>query len=83
MNIVIDLATEVLLDRSAVTNPYVLLLASALGQPLAQGSPWVALDKQSAMLCGLTRHNVRRPLAVALRNRTTFPDAICGCQRVH
>jgi hypothetical protein len=81
MNIVIDLGTEVLLDRSAVTNPYVLLLTSALGQPLAQGSPWVALDKQSAVLCGLTGHNVRRPSAVALRTRTTSPDAMGGCQR--
>jgi hypothetical protein len=68
MYAVIDLGTEVLLDRSTVTNPYVLLLASALGQTLAQGSPWVALDKQSASLCGLMRRDGQPLLAIALQS---------------
>jgi hypothetical protein len=46
-----------LLDRSEVSDPYVRLLAAALGQTLAQGSPWVAVNKRSAALCGLSLAN--------------------------
>jgi len=47
MNAVIDLGSELLLDRSEVSDPYMRLLAAVMGQTLAVGSPWVALDKQS------------------------------------
>ena len=53
MSAVIDLGSELLMDLSEVCDPYVRLLAAALGQMLAEGSPWVALDKQSAALFGL------------------------------
>ena len=45
MSPVIDLSSELLIDRSEVQDPYVRLLLSALGQELAEGSAWVAVDK--------------------------------------
>jgi hypothetical protein len=43
---IIDLATEFLIDRSRIQNPYVRLLVTALGRELAKGSAWVAVDKE-------------------------------------
>ena len=48
MNRIIDLKSEVLIDRSRVRNPYVQLLLAALGQELAKGSAWVAVNKKVA-----------------------------------
>jgi hypothetical protein len=45
MATVIDLSSEVLVDRSQVRNPYLRLLLTALGQEVARGSPWIAVDK--------------------------------------
>ena len=45
MSPIIDLSSEVLIDRSLVRDPYTLLLLTALGQELAEGSAWVAVDK--------------------------------------
>ena len=69
MNVVIDLGSELLLDRSEVSDPYVRLLAAALGQTLAEGSPWVALDKKSAALCGFSLADADPPLAATSRSR--------------
>jgi hypothetical protein len=46
MNAIIDLSSEVLIDRSRVRNPHLLLLLAALGQELVKGSAWVAVDKR-------------------------------------
>ena len=46
MNALIDLNTEVLVDRSQVRNPYLRLLLTAIGQEVVKGSPWVVLDKR-------------------------------------
>ena len=76
MGAVIDLGAELLLDLSRVCNPYVRLLAAALGQMLAEGSPWVAVDKQSAALCGLSVADAHAAPAAALRSRAPVaPDA--------
>jgi len=48
MNRIIDMNSEVLIDRSQVQNPYLQLLLAALGQELAKGSPWVAVNKRIA-----------------------------------
>lgn len=45
---IIDLGSEVLVDRSRVWFPQLGLLLDAIGQPLAQGSAWIAIDKQIA-----------------------------------
>lgn len=44
MTTIIDLRSEVLIDRSQVREPYVRLLLSALGEQLVKGSPWIVLD---------------------------------------
>jgi hypothetical protein len=47
MNTIIDLSSEMLVDRSQVRDPYLRLLLTAVGQELARGSPWVAIDKRT------------------------------------
>ena len=48
MTTIIDLSSELLIDRSQVRSPYLRLLLTALGQELVRGSQWVALDKRVA-----------------------------------
>lgn len=45
---IIDLKSELLVDRSRVKSPHVRLLLAVIGEPVVQGSPWVAVDKQIA-----------------------------------
>jgi hypothetical protein len=47
MTAIIDVRSEVLIDRSQVRNPYLRLLLSVVGQKLAKGSPWVVVDKRT------------------------------------
>jgi hypothetical protein len=61
MENVIDLGSELLVDRSTVRDPNVRLLAAALGEALARGSPWVAIHKR--MLARVTMSAGRLPLA--------------------
>ena len=49
MTMIIDLSSEVLIDRSQVREPYLRLLLSALGEQLVKGSPWIVLDKTVAL----------------------------------
>jgi hypothetical protein len=62
MNAIIDLESEVLVDRSIVRNPHLRLLLTAFGQQLADGSPWVALDKKVAAADDLLVRLILRPL---------------------
>jgi hypothetical protein len=48
MHAVLDLGSELLVDRSAIRDPYVRLLATVVGEALAHGSPWVAVGKRAA-----------------------------------
>lgn len=48
MTTIIDLNSEVLIDRSHVREPYARLLLAALGQQLVKGSSWIVLDKTVA-----------------------------------
>ena len=48
MSTIVDLNSEVLIDRSHVLDPYLRLLLAAIGQELAHGSPWIAVDKTIA-----------------------------------
>ena len=45
MNRIIDLGSELLIDQTAIRNPYLRLLAAALGKRLVGNSPWLAMDK--------------------------------------
>jgi hypothetical protein len=53
MNAIIDLGSEVLLDRSSIRDPYMRLIVASIGRRLVDGSPWVVVDKQLSLLCGL------------------------------
>ena len=44
MDTIIELSSELLIDRSRVTSPYLRLLLTAIGEELAEGSPWVAIE---------------------------------------
>ena len=48
MNAIIDLQSEILVDRSQVRDPYLRLLVTALGGELARGSAWVVVNKEKA-----------------------------------
>ena len=48
MNAIIDLSSELLIDRSQVRNPYLRLLLTAIGEELVEGSPWIAINKRVA-----------------------------------
>ena len=53
MNGVIDLGNELLVDRSRFHFDPLQLLLSAIGEPLARGSAWVAVKKSVAALYSL------------------------------
>ena len=55
MTTIIDLCSELLVDRSRVRDPHLRLLLTAIGQELARGSPWVAVSKQAVVHYGLAR----------------------------
>lgn len=48
MDAIIELNSELLVDRSRIRSPYLQLLLTAFGQELAKGSAWVAIDKTVA-----------------------------------
>jgi hypothetical protein len=48
MYAIIDLDSELLIDRSQVQSPHLRLLLTILGEEMVQGSPWVAVNKQAA-----------------------------------
>ena len=47
METVIDLGPEWVIGRSRIRDPYVRLWLAAVGEPLAAGSPWVAVSKRA------------------------------------
>ena len=53
MNAIIDLSSELLIDRSRVRNAYLRLMLTAIGEELAKGSPWVAVDKKLSSQYGV------------------------------
>jgi hypothetical protein len=67
MNAVIDLSSELLIDRSQIRDPYLRLFVTAIGQELARGSPWVAVNKRAASQHGIACHLMmpREQVAVA------------------
>ncbi|MDB5290050.1 MAG: hypothetical protein JWL69_1291 [Phycisphaerales bacterium] len=50
MKAVIDLGSEFLIDRTQIRLPQLRLLLAAIGEPMAKGSPWVAISKRIAAL---------------------------------
>jgi hypothetical protein len=55
MNAMIDLGSEILVDRSKIRVPQLRLLLNAIGQPLARGSAWVAVSRRMAEFYSLLK----------------------------
>ena len=69
MRLIIDLGPELLVDGSTIRDPYLRLLTAAIGQKLAPGSPWVAVNKGVALLFCLPSGNPTPPRRRARRSR--------------
>lgn len=60
MNAIIDLNSELLVDRSRFRDPHLRLLLAALGRELVKGSTWIVVNKEIAMYYGLARQFIAR-----------------------
>ncbi len=58
MSAIVDLKSELLIDRSRIGNPYLQLLLAALGEELVKGSAWVAINKKMASQISLRSSSV-------------------------
>jgi hypothetical protein len=67
MNTIIDLQSELLIDRSRIRDAHLRLLLTAVGRELVKGSAWVAVSKEIATYYGLARQLIlpQRQAAVA------------------
>jgi hypothetical protein len=63
---ILDLSSELLIDRSRIRDPYLRLLLTAIGQEMAKGSPWVAVNKRIAWEYGLSHKYMAPCSAVAV-----------------
>ena len=63
---ILDLSSELLIDRSKVRDPYLRLLLTAIGEELVRGSAWVAVNKRLALEYGLTHQYMAMPLEAAV-----------------
>jgi len=54
MNAIIDLGSELLIDESTIQDPYLRLLAAAIGEKIVPRSPWRAINKAMAESYGAT-----------------------------
>ena len=61
MTTMIDLNSELLIDRSRIQDPYLRLFLTATGEELAQGSAWVVVDKKIASQYGIAGQFTRPP----------------------
>jgi hypothetical protein len=77
MNTTIDLSSELLIDRSTIRDPYLRLLLTAIGEELARGSPWVAVNKKIASLYGVAGQllHLLRPQADLVPCRTAVASS--------
>ena len=48
MNAIIDLGSELLIDRSQIHEPQLRLLLAAVGEPIVSGAAWLVVNKQVA-----------------------------------
>jgi hypothetical protein len=62
MDTIIDLTSEVLIDRSQIHNPYLRLLLAAFGHELAKGSAWVVVSKDVASRYEFLGQLILRPI---------------------
>jgi hypothetical protein len=48
MNAIIELESELLIDRSQIRDPLFRLLLAAVGRPIVSGAAWFVVDKKVA-----------------------------------
>jgi hypothetical protein len=48
MNAILDLGSELLIDRSQIREPLFRLLLAAVGEPMVSGAAWLVVDKKIA-----------------------------------
>ena len=51
MNAFIELESEVLIDQSVIRDPYLRLMAAAVGRQIIRGSSWLTIHKDVAEAC--------------------------------
>jgi hypothetical protein len=51
MNCFIETESELLIDESAIRDPYLRLMAIAIGQRIIRGSPWLSIHRDVAEAC--------------------------------
>jgi hypothetical protein len=69
MNTVIELGSELLVDRSSNCDPYIRLIADIFGEPVLNKSAWVAISKRDLGLVyqrEITRHAAIRDKAALI-----------------
>ena len=62
MYTIINLKSEVLIDRSQIANPYLRLLVTVLGREIAPGSAWVAVRKSVVLNSEMLARLIVRPI---------------------
>jgi len=69
MNAIFDLGSELLVDQSTLRDPYLRLLAAAIGQRMTPGSPWLAINKSAARVAGFPiKADFERPIHTGLES---------------
>jgi hypothetical protein len=58
MDAVIDLGLELLIDESRIQDPYLRLLAAAIGEKIVPRSPWRAINKAMAESYGASEESI-------------------------
>jgi hypothetical protein len=51
MNTVIELESELMIDTSTIQDPYLRLMAIAIGKRIIRGSPWLTIDRNASEAC--------------------------------
>jgi hypothetical protein len=51
MSSFIEMESEFLVDESAIRDPYLRLMAAAIGQRIIRGSPWLTIQRDVAEAC--------------------------------
>jgi hypothetical protein len=67
METILDLGTELLVDRSQLQDPFLRLIVAALGKTICNGSAWVAIDKQDLGRTLVTGSSMRKSLRKTIR----------------
>ena len=77
MKSVIELESEFLVDESAIQDPYLRLMATAIGRRIIRGSPWLTIRREVAEACLVCGDRNRKACP---RNRRQIAGAMVRCR---